>query len=633
MADVTIRLVGGFEVHVGGRVITEADWDRRRPMELVQLLALAPGRSLARDQVIDALWSHLDASAGAANLRKAAHLARHVLGSPDAVVLRAGQARLFPEAGAVTDLDRFTDVASQALRSGVAADCLAAAESVRGELLPGSRYEAWTQDHRHYLHETRLTLLRIAGAWDRVVQIEPTDEASYQALMRCALANGMRSDVIRLFGQARSALAAELGVRPSADTVALYEQASEELVDTTTELIGRDPEARRVLAALLDAGHPPLGAVAVCGPAGIGKSAFCRHIGAAAAGEGYVVRWTDTSGPDRAYGPLISVLDELAVDPREPLQCSPQHIGSVVTSITNVGQGAPPLDGPPSSHQVLGALTYLLRATADGRRSILVVDDVQDADNASLELLMHTAASVRDVVVVLGFRAEAAPRALVQPLARLERMGRALRITLKPLEPDPASDLVRLSADRPIDHGTVEWVVELGAGNPFALIELARCADISAGELPQTTADAITERLVGLDRDTVTALCRLALSPTELDTRSLVALTGAAEREAFAVVDRALEAGVLVVSGDHYWFRHDLVRQALATSLPPHERLTVRRQAAQALETAGDEPSVIAQHWLAAGAPESALPWCIEAAGSAMRAGELEALDTRVQVG
>jgi DNA-binding SARP family transcriptional activator len=627
MADVTIRLIGGFEVHVGGRVTSEAAWDRRRPMEVVQFLALAPGHSLTRDQVIEALWPRLDASAGAANLRKAAHLARQVLGSADAVVLKAGQVRLFPEAGVVTDLDRFAEVASRALTSADAADCLAAADSVTGELLPGSLYETWTYEHRRRLQQTRLTLLRLAGAWERVVQLEPTDEASYQALMRSALADGQRSDVIRLFGQARHALATELGVRPSTDTVALYEQASEGLVVATPELIGRDQETRRVLAALRDVSHPPLGAVAVCGPAGIGKSAFCRHLGAAAADEGYVVHWTDTYGPDRPYDPLISVLYELAVDPREPLQSAPQNVRSVVASLTNVGLEAPPLDGPLSRHQVLGALTYLLRATADGRTSVLVVDDVHDADHASLEVLMHTTASVRDVIVVLGFRAETAPRALVQPLARLERMERALRITLRPLEPGPASDLVRRSAAAPLDHTTVERVVELGAGNPFALTELARCVDISAGELPQTTTDAITERLVGLDADTVAALRRLALSSTELDSAALVALTGVAEKAAFAVVDRALEAGVLVVSGDRYRFRHDLIQQSLTAGLPPHQRLIVHREAAQALETAGGEPSVIAQHWLSAGAPASALPWCIEAAESAMRVGAFR--DTR----
>ncbi|HEU5083893.1 MAG TPA: hypothetical protein VFU14_11180, partial [Acidimicrobiales bacterium] len=103
---VDIHLLGRFEVCVDGRPVTEADWGRRRPMELVQLLALAPGHALLRDQVIESLWPHLDPDAGAANLRKAAHHARRVLGDVDAIALRGGRVQLFPVASVRTDVDR-----------------------------------------------------------------------------------------------------------------------------------------------------------------------------------------------------------------------------------------------------------------------------------------------------------------------------------------------------------------------------------------------------------------------------------------------------------------------------------------------------------------------------------------------
>lgn len=75
-SDVRIELLGRFHVVVGDREVAESDWPTRRARELVALPSLSDGGRLTRDWVIERLWPHLDAQAGAANLRKAAHHAR-----------------------------------------------------------------------------------------------------------------------------------------------------------------------------------------------------------------------------------------------------------------------------------------------------------------------------------------------------------------------------------------------------------------------------------------------------------------------------------------------------------------------------------------------------------------------------
>jgi DNA-binding SARP family transcriptional activator len=110
---VRVELLGGFRVLVGGRTV--AAWPTRRAAELVQLLALADGRALARDQVIEQLWPHLGAGAGAANLRKAAHHARRALGDPGAVVLRGGRVALFPDRTVRTDAEPVRGAGERAL--------------------------------------------------------------------------------------------------------------------------------------------------------------------------------------------------------------------------------------------------------------------------------------------------------------------------------------------------------------------------------------------------------------------------------------------------------------------------------------------------------------------------------------
>jgi hypothetical protein len=68
----------------------------RRAGELLQLQSLQPRRSLPQEQVLEALWPHLDPAAGSANLRKAAHHARHFLGEADALILRGRWYSCFP---------------------------------------------------------------------------------------------------------------------------------------------------------------------------------------------------------------------------------------------------------------------------------------------------------------------------------------------------------------------------------------------------------------------------------------------------------------------------------------------------------------------------------------------------------
>src|SRR3990172_1257978 len=79
--DIRISVLGGFDVRLDGRPVPDEAWRRNRARALVKLLALAPGRRLHREQLMDGLWPSLDADAAAGNLRKAIHFARQALGA------------------------------------------------------------------------------------------------------------------------------------------------------------------------------------------------------------------------------------------------------------------------------------------------------------------------------------------------------------------------------------------------------------------------------------------------------------------------------------------------------------------------------------------------------------------------
>ena len=71
-AAVSIRLLGGFGLRLAGDAQAADGPPTRRAGELLQLLRLQAQHSLLNEQVVEALWPHLDPAAGSANLRKAA---------------------------------------------------------------------------------------------------------------------------------------------------------------------------------------------------------------------------------------------------------------------------------------------------------------------------------------------------------------------------------------------------------------------------------------------------------------------------------------------------------------------------------------------------------------------------------
>jgi DNA-binding SARP family transcriptional activator len=118
-----VRLLGGFRVSVGSRVIQEDSWRLRKAASLIKLLALAPGHRLHREQAMDLLWPDLDAGAAANNLHRALYSARRTLEPRAPAVgsrylrLREGMISLCPEGALWVDVEAFEDAAATARRA------------------------------------------------------------------------------------------------------------------------------------------------------------------------------------------------------------------------------------------------------------------------------------------------------------------------------------------------------------------------------------------------------------------------------------------------------------------------------------------------------------------------------------
>lgn len=620
--NVRIEVLGRFRVVVGGREIAEGQWPARRARELVALLALADGHRLPRDWVIEQLWPHLDAEAGAANLRKAAHYARRTLGGPDAVVLRAGRVELFPGRAVSVDAATFLRDAESALRDSDSDACARAAAGYAGELLPDSPYETWTQEPRRLVHARLSELLRRGGQWERLLEIEPTDEGACRELMRAAIDTGRRHVAIRLYERLRVAIARELGTQPDTETRALYDQCTAGMRAGEPVFVGREVELAQVADLLRSVAEGRTSALLVRGPSGIGKSAFCRQVAARAYADGWRVISVAARSPGGPYGPLGAVVGQLLVEGSGALEALPPRSRSIVAELTPLARPAPALEGALTRHQVVATVQRALAATGS-KPTVLCVDDSHHLDEATADALYQLAAGgTGPLLVTLAFRAEWLRTSLPHGIVELTRSDRTLTVQLGPLDDEAIAELVRLAAPLPPSEEAVARIVDFAEGSPFFALELARAtAADPAGKLPGTVRQAVMGRLAGFETAKIDALAALAVAGDELDLASVIALTGLAEGDAFALLDVVLDAGILVVFGALYRFRHELVRQALIDEVPTHRRLRLHRDAAQRLTSAGGSPELIAEHWLRGERPGEAIEWLLRAARRAVAVG------------
>src|SRR5215218_337858 len=117
-----IQLLGGFGVVICDEPVPDDRWSRRQVATLVKLLALAPGRRLHREQVIEGLWPGSSVRDAGPRLHKVAHYARRAFGDDTAVVLRNETVALLPDRDVEVDVDTFRALARTAQASGNEAD-------------------------------------------------------------------------------------------------------------------------------------------------------------------------------------------------------------------------------------------------------------------------------------------------------------------------------------------------------------------------------------------------------------------------------------------------------------------------------------------------------------------------------
>ncbi len=611
-----VRLLGGFDVVVNGVPVSPEQWTRRQAASLVKVLALAPGHRLHREQVIEALWPGASVEAAGPRLHKAAHYARRALGGDgSAVLLRNDMVSLLPDDDLGVDVDEFRDAARAAVAQGTAAAAQSALSGHDGQLLPEDVYEPWAEEARDSLRGMRVDLLRRAGRWDDVLAEDPTDEVAHLALVAGHMERGDTRAALRQFERLDHALQRELGTTPSPDAERLRArlhamsgraQKTGQEPAQGVRLVGRRDVGDQVRAAMVRADEGRGTTLLFAGPPGVGKSAVLGLSEALARRRD----WRTGRGTASAvegpwpYAPVLEAFGELCrkhpalldgLDDRFRVEIERALSGRDVN-----------WTGESSHQRLFVAVAELMRLAATGHGLLLLVDDLQDADEASLRLLHYLSrcAVTEPVVIAVAHRPQVSETA--QEVAdSLVRRGAGSRIELAPLD---QATTRRLLADRfpDLSSGQVEEIYELSGGLPFSALELATNAGKEGAVMVPALPLGASETLQ-----------RLALLGSAFTTDELLALSGVSEDATYQQLEPAISRGVVEVAEAGYRFRHALVRERLIESIPPNRRAVARREVAERIAELGGPPARMAHLFVSAGLTSRAVPYALRAVETA----------------
>jgi DNA-binding CsgD family transcriptional regulator/tetratricopeptide (TPR) repeat protein len=326
----------------------------------------------------------------------------------------------------------------------------------------------------------------------------------------------------------------------------------------------------------------------LAGEAGVGKTALLRSFCQARPGTVRLLWGTcDALFTPQPLGPLLDITGE---------------VGDELATL--IETGARP-------HEVASTLLRDLRTQAP---TILVLEDVHNGDEATLDVLRLLARRLETapVLLLVSYRDDELGRddPLRIVLAELARADPATRMKLAPLSAAAVSELAE-----PVGVDAEE-LYRRTSGNPFFVTEALA---VGADEIPLTVQDAVLARAARLSPRARTVLEAVAVIPPQTEIWLLEALAG----EAVDELEACLSSGMLTAASGMVAFRHELARLAVEGSLPPHRKLALHRDTLRALEQAQGtaDPARLAHHAEAAGDAGAVLEFAPAAAARAASLG------------
>ncbi len=649
-----------------------------RQRALLGLLLVHAPEVVPVERLVEALWPDEPPGNPSNALHSRVSKLRRLLedaGAPEVLIRQGGGYALRVPPGCI-DARHFESLVDEANDLIAAGDMAGAAERAAaalalwsGEALEPFAHEPWARAEATRLQERRLAAIedraaaelalgqhaRLVAELEPHVAAQPLREQLRGQLMLALYRSGRQADALAVYREGREQLAEELGIDPSPALVALHQDILEQSPrlappgaarparptadagvgvgahrtssrPAADRLVGRAGELATLTEAAGLAASGRGTVVFVTGEAGIGKSELLRSFALRAERDGFLTalgRCAEVPGTP-AYWPwaqiLRTVIDELELGVLVPaLGTAAADVALLVPELADrlpelkTAFGGEAVEDP---FRLQHAASTFLRRVADQVPLVLLVEDVQAADLASVGLLERLTSDLVDSPILLVLSARSAGTAAETGqdgiLTHLRHLGAVQRLHLVGLDADGVAALATARSERPPPSELLPVLHERSGGNPLFVLELLRF--LAPGELDDVPADVLLDRLPPALRVVISA--RLAELP-EATRRCLEAAAVLGREAAAEVVARMLDrpvadvaddlevavrAGVLEHPGGDWFgasrFVHALVRETLEAGLSPARRAQLHAAAGAALAASGDagHVAVVAHH-------------------------------------
>lgn len=608
-ARLEVRLLGAVEIILDGRHLRAFNSLRLQRLLASIVLRKDPQH---RSRLAFELWPDSDEPQARTNLRKLLHDFRHCL--PDVaefVEIDNEIVRWIATGPSEVDVLKFLDATATG-------DFELAARLYSGDLLPAC-HDDWILRERARLRARMLEALArltegAAGRdhqaavrhTQRIIDLDPTDEAAVRIQMEAHLALGDRGAALRSYHRCAEALERDLAVAPGEAIRAIYQRLRAGTLDrdksqgkdfsvAESPFVGRDLELNQLHEAWHTAQKDGAHLVLVTGESGIGKSRLAMELGRRVRAEGHRVasaRAYEAAGR-LPWGPVVDLLRSDAlrshVDALDTVWRG--ELARLLPELRDVSQ--PPeqnLAGDVAQrHRLFDAVN---RAIVVGDRPrLLIIDDLQWCDAETIELIgfIVRSGTAAPVLVVGTARWEGIPHH--HPLVGLvDALGHDQAVTTVPLdrldEAATATLAARLRAEDTIDPRMAARLWSETEGNPLFVIEALRAGITSDGTqaVLTPTMRAVLRARLGQLTDGARRLTEVAaVIGRPFPVSLIVSATGIDEQE---VVDHLDELWCRRIIRDHgltYDFSHDKLRAVALEMVSPVRRRQLHRAVAEAI--------------------------------------------------
>src|SRR5438105_6395174 len=449
MSVLRLNVLGPPEVYHDGSRLTFA---LRKAQALLLYLAVEGGMH-PRSRLAALLWPDSEPQGARTALRNALTLLRRLLADLDPsapahshLLSEHELLGLNPHAPYELDLDvvqqayqqaqRLSSVPSEPERAALVSQVQHALAQVRGPFLEGfwlreeSGFDQWVQQQQqqwqvrlHFLFERLSSLQESGGELEparatlrRGLALDAVSEEASRRLMRVDLALGDASAAWQVYATLRARLAQELRVQPSAETVALADQlrasAAASLGASTARraavesgppselvapLVGRAAAFSQLVGSFQQARGSQPQAMLLVGEAGIGKTRLASEFVAWARAQGAEVLSGHAfeMGGRLPYQPLIEALrTRLEAENAPEDLLDDLWLAELSRLLPELRVRYPDLPAPTEDEltaklRLFEAVARLMDALDQHAPLVLLLDDLQWVDEASLDLLRY----------------------------------------------------------------------------------------------------------------------------------------------------------------------------------------------------------------------------------------------------